>query len=416
MRRLVILLACALIAVGGLGVVSPLVATAATSTSGGSGDAAATTDVYTPVIAQLLGDDHPRAVKGTDGKYHALYELVITNARPVTATIQSVTVVDAADTTKVIEQLQGADLLAHLRSLDTKQATDATIEPNGTRILLVDLDFATQAAVPKATMHTFSVLGQNNPGSKEPTAGTYTITKVPFDGPAIRTLAAPLRGDHWVVTNGCCGVAAAHRKTILPVNGALYDAQRWAIDYLQLDAQGHFFEGDEHDVKSYDYYGTDIHSVASGVVVGSLDGQPDQVPGQLPDPSTINVQNVDGNHVVVDIGGGQYVFYAHMVPGSVAVKVGDKVTAGQVLGKLGNTGNTSAPHLHIHVMNSASVLGSMGLPYVIGSFQFAGQVDGAAFAAATGVEGDYGAGVQATPEARTKQFPLDLNIVDFPAK
>jgi len=89
------------------------------------------------------------------------------------------------------------------------------------------------------------------------------------------------------------------------------------------------------------------------------------------------------------------------------------VKRGKVLGKLGNTGNTSAPHLHFHLMESSSVLGSNGIPYVIDSFAITGQVSEADFAAARGVEGDWGKGRVAVPSQRRDQYPMDLNIVDF---
>ena len=81
-----------------------------------------------------------------------------------------------------------------------------------------------------------------------------------------------------------------------------------------------------------------------------------------------------GNYVVVDIGEGRFAFYAHMQPGSLRVKPGDKVTTGQVLGLLGNSGNTDAPHLHFHVMDGASPLLSDGLPYAFTSFTGEGRV------------------------------------------
>src|SRR6266851_7443569 len=85
----------------------------------------------------------------------------------------------------------------------------------------------------------------------------------------------------------------------------------------------------------------------------------------------------------------------------------------RVLGKLGNTGNTSAPHLHFHLMESPSVLGSNGIPYLIDSFAIAGQIPAAGFAAATGVEGNWSKGLLSNPNPRHDQFPLDLDIVDF---
>lgn len=87
-----------------------------------------------------------------------------------------------------------------------------------------------------------------------------------------------------------------------------------------------------------------------------LDGQDANAPGVLPaqDPvlgPKLTVDNVDGNHIVLNIGNGAYAFYAHLMKGSMRVKVGDKVTKGQVIAKLGNTGNANASHLHFQVMN-----------------------------------------------------------------
>jgi murein DD-endopeptidase MepM/ murein hydrolase activator NlpD len=68
---------------------------------------------------------------------------------------------------------------------------------------------------------------------------------------------------------------------------------------------------------------------------------------------------------VLDLGGGTYAFYAHLQPGSLRVKNGDRVTRGRVLGLLGNSGNSTEPHLHFHVSDGMSPLGSEGLPYTI---------------------------------------------------
>jgi murein DD-endopeptidase MepM/ murein hydrolase activator NlpD len=99
---------------------------------------------------------------------------------------------------------------------------------------------------------------------------------------------------------------------------------------------------------------------------------PNRCPGKLPDGATI--QMAAGNHVVVDIGQGRFAFYAHMQPGSLKVKVGDQVTTGQVLGLLGNTGNTDTPHLHFHIMDGPSPLLANGLPYVFTSFTGQGRL------------------------------------------
>src|SRR5438477_11709635 len=79
--------------------------------------------------------------------------------------------------------------------------------------------------------------------------------------------------------------------------------------------------------------------------------------------------------VVLDIGGGYFAFYAHLQKKSVTVRVGYQVKKGAVIGKLGNSGNTSGPHLYFHVMTGLSVLGSDGVPYIIDGFMLARQID-----------------------------------------
>jgi murein DD-endopeptidase MepM/ murein hydrolase activator NlpD len=74
-----------------------------------------------------------------------------------------------------------------------------------------------------------------------------------------------------------------------------------------------------------------------------------------------------------------FVFYAHIQPGTVAVKVGDRVTTGQLLGKLGNTGNSTFPHLHFAVLDRANPLTGNSLPFVIDRFTVTGTITGGGF-------------------------------------
>jgi hypothetical protein len=226
------------------------------------------------------------------------------------------------------------------------------------------------------------------------------------------TLGPPLAGGGWVAVNGCCGSDGVHRTTVLPVDGHLADTQRFAIDWMRLDDQGRFVHGDPADVRDYTAYGAQVLAVADGTVVSTLDDLDDQVPGSLPDPATITLANVDGNHVVLDLGGGHYAFFAHLQKGSVTVEPGDRVHRGEVLGLLGNSGNTSAPHLHFHLMDGPSVLGSDGLPYTYDRLGLAGHVDRSLYTSS--FEGDWGQGLLPQPQPQTDRFPLDLDVVDFP--
>ena len=144
---------------------------------------------------------------------------------------------------------------------------------------------------------------------------------------------------------------------------------------MQVYPDGKTYKGDPSDNKNYRAYGTEIHAVADGVVTQVGDGIPQNTPGAKSLAVPITLETIGGNHVIMEIGNGLFAFYAHMQPGSLRVKVGDKVTRGQVLGLLGNTGNSSEPHLHFQICNANSELGSEGLPYAFASFEVQGKAD-----------------------------------------
>lgn len=171
--------------------------------------------------------------------------------------------------------------------------------------------------------------------------------------------------------NSCCDMTA-HRMAMNPLDGNLWAAERFAIDYLQLSADGTIVKGDPSKPESYPYFGADIHAVADGPVVAVLDGLPEQVAGKS--PTGLTLEQYGGNHVVQDIGGGNYAFYAHLKTGTVKVKPGDQLTTGQVIANLGNTGNTDAPHLHFHVMSTPDPLRANGLPFVFDGFTLDGRM------------------------------------------
>ena len=377
--------------------------------------AKAESEQFTPVIVSPLTPG-TQAFLGTDNRKHVVYELVLTNTNPTEATLQKVEAVDAANPANVIATWQGSDLANDLRLLSKAPAGSPEIPFNQTRLLLLHLSFPGDAPIPSQIVHRVTLLGGvPGPPSETPTAFTYTVARFSI-GTTLPIISPPLAGKGWVAVNGCCEIGPAHRSTVFPINGTLYFAQRFAIDWMKLDEAGHLFNGDEADVHSYVGYGAEVLAVADGTVVSTLNDLEDQKPGTLPDPKTITLENVDGNHIVLDLGNGVFAFYAHLQKGSVNVSVGDRVKRGQALAKLGNTGNTSAPHLHIHLMDDPSVIGSNGIPYVIDSFDYDGQVSHQKFAAAPSLAGTWGENRLSHPNPRHDEFPMDLTIIDFATK
>jgi hypothetical protein len=222
-------------------------------------------------------------------------------------------------------------------------------------------------------------------------------------------IGPPLAGSRWVVGEGCCSPPSHHVAYVGAVNGAFSNPQRFAIDFVQLDPSDKLYSGPISDLGSFHFFGAPILSVAAGGVVGLQDGLPEEIPPKSVSPVT--AQNFLGNYLVIDIGGGHFAVYAHLQPGSLRVHVGEHVKQGQVIGLLGNTGNTNLPHLHFEIIGGPGVATSDGLPFVFRSFVSEGTVTSSIFDLAAGRPAAIG------PVSRglhRRQMPLLQEVIDFP--
>ncbi len=179
-----------------------------------------------------------------------------------------------------------------------------------------------------------------------------------------------------------------------------------------MDAQGRIYAGDREKLESYTIFGKPVVAVADGVVASVTDGLPEQTPGKY--PVNISLDQADGNSVILDLGEQGYAMYAHMQPGTIQVRVGQRVAAGQVIGLVGNSGNSVAPHLHFQVMDRPSSLAANGLPYEMRDFQITGRSAGTkAFDEAE----EKGTPLAVTPMSSAQQvkaaLPLDQLIISF---
>lgn len=181
-------------------------------------------------------------------------------------------------------------------------------------------------------------------------------------------LSKPLEGNQWIAGNAPCNTSD-HRRAMLVVHGNRYFAQRYAIDFIKVDKDGNSFKNDPSKNENYYAYNQNILSTAAGTVVDIKDSIPENVPHADKLAVDIDMETLGGNYVLVDHGNHQYAFYAHLIPGSITVKKGDTVQRGQVLGKLGNSGNSTEPHLHFHMVENPEIVAANGIPYVFASFE-----------------------------------------------
>jgi hypothetical protein len=135
-------------------------------------------------------------------------------------------------------------------------------------------------------------------------------------------------------------------------------AEAYAYDFLQIGANGKSYQRDGTDNSDYYAYGKKVLAAKDGTVVFVRTDITDNQPG---DP---NFNTPGGNVVVIDHGNGQFSYYAHLRARSISVRVGDKVKSGAVLGEVGNSGDSTEPHLHFHVMNAVDAAQADGIPVV----------------------------------------------------
>jgi hypothetical protein len=316
--------------------------------------------VATPVVAHVIAAPVP--VPATDGKVHLAYEVQLTNVLASEVTLTSLVVLDRD---VALLNLSGDQLANWTRIIGTPMPT-TKIGPAQTAVVWVDVALDKDVTVPSQLVHAVGLSLAEAMPPLFPATMTETVAPVTVPTREPVVISPPLSGPNWVDGDGCCDMGA-HRMALNPINGQLWAAERFAIDYLQLQPDGRLFTGDRTKVESFPYFGADILAVADGPVVAAVDGLPEQVPGK--NPTGLALDQYAGNHIVQDLGNGSYALYAHIKTGTVKVKPGDRLSAGQVIGSVGNTGNSTAPHLHFHVMSTADPLRSDGLPFVFTKFR-----------------------------------------------
>jgi hypothetical protein len=179
-------------------------------------------------------------------------------------------------------------------------------------------------------------------------------------------ISSPVKGNNWLFINQ--SGMDYHFYVMIFTNGKIYTGERFAFDNLQFDdGLNNFFVGDPTVNDSYFNYRDTLYAVANGVVVTKKDGRPENH-GNAVDLTFNSVDELGGNYLILDIGGGHYAFYAHCAPNSFLVNVGDTVTEGESIALIGNSGNSTGPHLHFQITDGTEILFSKGIPFVLKSY------------------------------------------------
>lgn len=316
----------------------------------------------TPTIAQ------------SDSGALIVYELHITNLTSTPMRLRRVEVLDADKQSVVVSNLADSALLrAIARPAPAIPVAQRTVIGPGLRAYVYLWIPVSQTGAPARLRHRLMlqrVAVDTTAAGSDTSTVVLEGTTIPVEREAV-VISPPFRGE-WAAFNGPSN-SSGHRRLVLALDGHVAIGQRFAIDYLQVDSAGSSRRGDPLKNTSYYAYGTELLAVADGIIAGVKDSIPENVPGANSRVVPITLETVGGNYVAIDIGNGRYALYAHVQPHSLRVKVGDRVKRGQVMALLGNSGNSTEPHVHFQIADGPTFLSSEGMPYGFGSFEVMGR-------------------------------------------
>ena len=391
-----------------------------TPTTSGPPDREDQADAISPLVIGSVAPE-PVPVLGSDERYHVAYELTVLNFSPRPAVITAVETLGPGGEvlTSLSEGEVGARTLivADYSAAQTTAGGGVQIPSGKTALLVLDDVFAARGEVPASVTHRITASfgraesGEGGIAVLWPDEATQIGGEVGISDAKPIVIAAPLQGDGWFVDNACCTLNA-HRNVLLPVGGRINGAERFAIDVSRIDvtraeqdgfSDAVLVDGDPTRNEDNLAYGAPVLAVADGTVVAVHATDPDTPAGTLPLGPGFTLANLGGNSVVLELAPDLYAVYYHLAPDSPAVEVGDTVTKGQEIARLGNSGNSSAAHLHFQLSRTPLVFSSDVVPYVIEEFTVVASLD-----PVSGRLQDADAGT------RQDALPLALTVVDFP--
>ena len=342
-----------------------------------------------------------QVVRGDDGMDHVEYELLVVSVFSEPVTLSSVTVLDPNG--KELARIDGSALAAATQTLFSK--TPSPVIPASAAVS-VDVDLVVPpGGAPERVTHriayTLEAGSQLAPilGSLEVSAPEVAVNRKPA-----LVIGPPVRGNGWLATTACCK-PNVHRDERVAIDGVRIETgETFAVDWAKVK-NDRIYDGDGKRIEQYYGFGEDVLAVADGVVVSVHDGMTDQTPFVPMVPKSKS--DFGGNNVMEEIAPNVFAWYAHLRQGSIAVKVGDAVKAGAPIGKLGNTGPSEGPHLHLGLLDKPDPVAGRSVPFVFDSFALVGAID---------FDASKGDRLVVAPDLREVRaaYPLYGGIVNFP--
>jgi murein DD-endopeptidase MepM/ murein hydrolase activator NlpD len=298
-----------------------------------------------------------------NGQVALVYEVAVKNSSVEAYTFVSAEVTDGTD---VLLSLSGIGLD---EVVTVHNSTSKLLNPGETALLYSWVELSSDDAIPETLNQR---IGLTRASDSERFTEEMEIT---VSGTAPVVLTAPLKARRYVASGAPSGYSY-HRLAAVNLDGKYWLSGRYAVDFIGLDDGERFRIGRQNTNGDYFGYEDVVYSTTAGDVITRIDSMAENVPPVAPVIAPSTPYRAGGNQVVVKVSEGVYVFYGHLVKGSVLVKAGDRIEVGQPIGRLGNSGNSDGPQLHLQVMDGPDPLRSQGIPWVFSRFTHHGAVTG----------------------------------------
>jgi murein DD-endopeptidase len=300
------------------------------------------------------------------GKPILYYELHLVNYSTDSLALEQLDVFDLSDSSLLVSIGKSALETRYVRIGTAGTSKDDVLTPGGAGIIYIEVALPQNHASTRLGHCLRVTRVKKGGGELIPVWGA--VTSLSAQPPVI--LGPPLEGAPWAAIYDPSW-EHGHRRVIYTVDGRARIPGRFAIDFIRLDERGRYAAGNGDSIRNWLGYGAAVLAVADGMIAAVRDGFPESptLSGHTEAPAG----EAAGNFIALQIGDSRFVFYEHLRPGSLRVKPGQRVKKGEVIAALGYTGQTTGPHLHLHVADRSVPLGGEGIPYSFQQFILLGE-------------------------------------------